>query len=49
MWNKFTDLIYMLTQLDVHLIERWFRLKWLGYVDKRALILKIVEFKRKCM
>ena len=37
-----------LTQLDVHLIEHRFLLNLSSYVGVRALILKIVEFKRKC-
>ena len=44
----YVKLISDLTQLDVHLIERRFLLNLLSYEDVRALILKIVEFKRKC-
>ena len=39
----------MSIQIEVHLIERRFRLNLLNYVDVRALIVKIVEFKRKCI
>jgi hypothetical protein len=47
--NSYVKLINMLTQLDVHLKDRRFRLNILSEVDSRALIVEMVQFKRKCV